>query len=74
MAHLGRARVLYSTGKYGDAYMAFQQVLQRAPHIVDPDPRVGIGCCLWQLGHYEDAKDAWTRALDVVSLVRPDEH
>jgi RNA polymerase-associated protein CTR9 len=68
MAMMGKARVFYSTGKYGEAYNTFQQVLQRAANTVDPDPRIGIGCCLWQLGHLEDAKDAWTRALDVVCL------
>jgi RNA polymerase-associated protein CTR9 len=66
MAMMGKARVYYSTGKYGEAYNTFQQVLQRAPGMIDPDPRIGIGCCLWQLKHVEDAKVAWDRALAVV--------
>jgi RNA polymerase-associated protein CTR9 len=65
MAMMGRARVLYSQGKYPDAHSTFQQVLQRAPHMSDPDPRIGLGCCLWQMGHVEDAKNAWERALEV---------
>jgi RNA polymerase-associated protein CTR9 len=66
MAMLGKARVFYSMGKYGEAYNQFQHVLQRAPSTFDPDPRIGLGCCLWQLGHIEDAKQAWERALDLV--------
>ncbi|KAF2425762.1 hypothetical protein EJ08DRAFT_700160 [Tothia fuscella] len=65
MAMLGKARVLYSQAKYGDAYSAFQMVLQRSPNPLEPDPRIGLGCCLWQLGHLEDAKQAWERALDL---------
>lgn len=66
MALLGRARTNYSLGKYGDALQAYQQVLARAPDLVDPDPRIGIGCCFWQLNRKEDAKAAWQRALDLV--------
>ncbi|EOD47725.1 Tetratricopeptide TPR-1 [Neofusicoccum parvum] len=65
MATLGKARVQYSLGKYADALQCYQQVLERAPDMVDPDPRIGIGCCLWQLGHKDDAKNAWQRALEL---------
>lgn len=65
MAILGKARVQYSLGKYADSLQCYQQVLERAPDMVDPDPRIGIGCCLWQLGHKDDAKNAWQRALDL---------
>lgn len=67
MAILGKARVQYSLGKYADSLQCYQRVLERAPDMVDPDPRIGIGCCLWQLGHKDDAKNAWQRALDLVS-------
>ena len=67
MAVLGRARAQFSLGKYGDALQGYQHVLNRAPDLIDPDPRVGIGCCLWQLGYKEDAKVAWQRALELVS-------
>jgi RNA polymerase-associated protein CTR9 len=64
MATLGKARVQFSMGKYAEALQIYQKVLERAPHMVDPDPRIGIGCCLWQLNHREDAKVAWERALE----------
>ncbi|KAK4622120.1 Tetratricopeptide repeat protein 1 [Fulvia fulva] len=63
MAIMGKAKVQYSHGKYAEAYTLYQQVLERAPELIDPDPRIGIGCCLWQLGHKENAKEAWQRAL-----------
>ena len=65
MAALGIARVLFSMGRYADALKRYQMVLERAPYMNDPDPRIGIGCCLWQLGHREDASVAWERALEV---------
>ena len=67
MAAMGKARVHFSLGKYAEALQAYQTVLERAPDMVDPDPRIGIGCCLWQLGHVDDAKIAWERALELVS-------
>jgi RNA polymerase-associated protein CTR9 len=65
LAALGKARVLFSFGKYSEAYTAYQDILQRAPQMYEPDPRIGIGCCLWQLGHREEAKGAWERALKI---------
>lgn len=63
MAIIGKAKAQFSMGKVADAYVLYQQALERAPDMIDPDPRIGIGCCLWQLGHKENAKDAWERAL-----------
>ena len=65
MAILGKARAHFSLGKYGESLKGYQQVLERAPDLSDPDPRIGIGCCFWALGHHEDAKGAWERALEV---------
>lgn len=65
MAIIGRARAHYSMAKYGDALKGYQLALERAPDLSDPDPRVGIGCCFWALGHHEDARVAWERALEV---------
>ncbi|KAI5246605.1 TPR-like protein [Aureobasidium subglaciale] len=65
MAVMGKARALFSLGKYADALHNYQSALERAPQLQDPDPRIGIGCCFWQLGHKDDAHDAWQRALEV---------
>ncbi|KAF2861848.1 TPR-like protein [Piedraia hortae CBS 480.64] len=65
MAMIGKARVQYSLGRYGDALGLYQKTLAAAPGLVSPDPRIGIGCCLWQLRHKEPARAAWQRALDV---------
>ena len=65
MAVMGKARAQYSLGRPADALQGYQMVLEQAPHITDPDPRVGIGCCFWQLGFKDDAKGAWQRALEV---------
>ncbi|KAL4985640.1 hypothetical protein BDW68DRAFT_189472 [Aspergillus falconensis] len=63
MAILGRARAHYLLGRYAEALEGYQKVLMRMPGLIDPDPRIGIGCCLWQLGFKEQAKAAWERAL-----------
>ncbi|EGC45101.1 tetratricopeptide repeat protein [Histoplasma capsulatum var. duboisii H88] len=63
MAILGRARAQYMLGRYAEALEGYQEVLIKMPNMRDPDPRIGIGCCLWQLDFKEQAKAAWTRAL-----------
>ena len=68
MAVLGKARTLFSLGRYPAALECYQEVLMKMPHLQDPDPRIGIGCCLWQLNFHAEAKQAWQRVLD---LVRP---
>ncbi|KAL2866304.1 putative RNA polymerase II transcription elongation factor (Ctr9) [Aspergillus lucknowensis] len=68
MAMLGRARTQYLLGRYAEALEGYQKVLMRMPGLTDPDPRIGIGCCLWQLGFKDQAKVAWERAL----LLNPD--
>ena len=70
MAIMGRARLRYALGKYAEALVDYQSVLQRAPDLLDPDPRIGIGCCFWQLGHKDDAKSAWERSLHLVCHLR----
>ena len=70
MALLGKARTLFSLGKYADALEYYQEVLLKMPDLQDPDPRIGIGCCLWQLTYREEARDAWGRALGIVSVER----
>ncbi|KAI9741810.1 MAG: hypothetical protein M1834_000196 [Cirrosporium novae-zelandiae] len=65
MAVLGRARTQFSLGNYADALDGYQEVLAKLPRWTDPDPRIGIGCCLWQLGYKDEAKVAWERALEM---------
>lgn len=65
MAVLGKARTFFAMRRFEDSYKAYQDVLSKMPEIVDPDPRIGIGCCLWQLNHPEEARVAWQRALDL---------
>ncbi|PHH53530.1 Tetratricopeptide repeat protein 1 [Ceratocystis fimbriata CBS 114723] len=65
MAMMGKGRTLFSMGKYAQALTCYQQVLQKMPSLTDPDPRIGIGCCFWQLGFKDDAKAAWERSLEV---------
>ncbi|KIV91251.1 hypothetical protein PV10_05811 [Exophiala mesophila] len=63
MATMGRARTLYLQKQYAQALQAYQHVLSKLPGLTDPDPRIGIGCCLWQLGFRDRAQAAWERAL-----------
>ena len=65
MAVMGIARAQYSLGRYADALAGYQEVLSKMPQLQDPDPRIGLGCCLWQLGHKEEARGSWERALEV---------
>lgn len=63
MAILGRARAHYMLGRYAEALEGYQEALIKLPGLRDPDPRIGIGCCLWQLDFKDKAKLAWERAL-----------
>lgn len=65
LAVMGKARAFFSMSKYPEALSAYQSVLQKSPEMVDPDPRIGIGCCFWQLGFKDDAKTAWERSLEI---------
>lgn len=67
MALLGKARTLFCLGRFSDALDCYQEVLLKMPDLQDPDPRIGIGCCLWQLSYREEARNAWERALEIVS-------
>ncbi|KAH7087631.1 hypothetical protein FB567DRAFT_592304 [Paraphoma chrysanthemicola] len=67
MAKMGKARVSYSMGKWAEALKGYQNVLESSPDLIDPDPRIGIGCCFWHLGFKDDAASAWQRSLDLNS-------
>ncbi|KAG4433536.1 hypothetical protein IFR05_010991 [Cadophora sp. M221] len=65
LAVMGKSRVLFSLEKYPEALAGYQEVLAKMPDFVDPDPRVGIGYCLWKLGFKENAKVVWERSLEI---------
>lgn len=65
LAVMGKSRVLFSQGHYAEALAGYQDVLMKMPDLYDPDPRIGIGCCFWQLGYKDDAKAAWERSLEI---------
>lgn len=65
LAIMGRARTLYLLGRFSESLTSYQKVLTMMPHMIDPDPRIGIGCCLWHLDFKEQARAAWERALDL---------
>jgi RNA polymerase-associated protein CTR9 len=56
---------LYARRQFPQALKLFQQVLQYSPQCI-PDPRIGIGLCLWAMDHKTKAKAAWQRSLEVV--------
>ncbi|KAG1735969.1 hypothetical protein EDB19DRAFT_1896149 [Suillus lakei] len=64
VALLGKARILYARRSYPQALKLFQQILQLNPHCI-PDPRIGIGLCLWAMDYKSKAKAAWQRSLEV---------
>ena len=65
MAVMGIARAQFSIGRYADALAGYQEVLSKMPQLHDPDPRIGLGCCLWQIGYKEEARESWERALEL---------
>ncbi|EIN11558.1 TPR-like protein [Punctularia strigosozonata HHB-11173 SS5] len=64
VALLGKARIYYVRRQFKESLRLFQRVLELNPSC-RPDPRVGIGMCLWQLDHKAKAKAAWQRSLEV---------
>jgi RNA polymerase-associated protein CTR9 len=60
-----QARILYTQRRFPQALKLFQQVLRLKPDC-KPDPRVGIGLCLWAMDDKVKAKAAWQRSLEVV--------
>ncbi|KAF8895729.1 RNA polymerase II-associated protein [Gymnopilus junonius] len=64
VALLGKARILYARRSYKEALRLFQDVLRYNPNCI-PDPRIGIGLCLWAMDYKERAREAWQRSLEV---------
>ncbi len=65
---LSQARVHFARREYALSLGTFQKVLLLSP-LCKPDPRIGIGLCLWHLNSHERAVAAWERSLEVVSCV-----
>ncbi|KAL0956914.1 hypothetical protein HGRIS_003018 [Hohenbuehelia grisea] len=64
IALLGKARIEYAKRQYPTALKTFQNVLRLNPDC-NPDPRIGIGLCLWAMGHHARARAAWERSLEL---------
>lgn len=64
-----KARVLFHRKYYRPALKIYQQILSIAPNFL-PDPRIGIGCCFWNLSEPVIAKKAWERSIAVVSCLQ----
>ena len=56
---------MYARRDYKGALRLFQAALRYNPQCI-PDPRIGIGLCLWAMDHKAKAKAAWQRSLEVV--------
>ncbi|KAJ2847687.1 protein required for normal CLN1 and CLN2 G1 cyclin expression [Coemansia brasiliensis] len=65
-ALLGKARALFAKRQFQQALNIYQQVLILRPR-GKPDPRIGIGMCLYKLGHTNDARRALRRSTEVDS-------
>ncbi|SPO31766.1 related to Tetratricopeptide repeat protein 1 [Ustilago trichophora] len=81
LALLGKACILLRKRQYAPALKLYQNALEvsllvqaKADNDGDnanilgwrgPDPRVGIGLCLWGLGHHDAARKAWKRAVQL---------
>ncbi|AMD21083.1 HEL198Cp [Eremothecium sinecaudum] len=61
---LMRAKLLYQKKNYSLALRVFQELLVLDPTL-QPDPRVGIGLCFWQLKDPGMAIRSWKRALQM---------
>ncbi|SPO31395.1 related to Tetratricopeptide repeat protein 1 [Ustilago trichophora] len=78
LALLGKACILLRKRQYAPALKLYQNALEVSLVVQanadkdgdnanilgwrGPDPRVGIGLCLWGLGHHDAARKAWKRA------------
>ncbi|KAI0948961.1 hypothetical protein AcW1_008691 [Taiwanofungus camphoratus] len=64
VALMGKAKILYARRQFPQALKLFQTVLKLNPQCL-PDPRIGIGLCLWAMDHKDKAKAAWQRSLEM---------
>lgn len=59
-----RAKLLYQKKNYVASLRSFQELLLINP-VMQPDPRIGIGLCFWQLKDYKIAIASWKRSLEL---------
>lgn len=64
-AQLGKARVLFAKRQYKAALACYQAVLVAKPKMTSPDPRIGLGLCLWNIDDKPLALKAWNRSLEL---------
>ncbi|WRT66885.1 uncharacterized protein IL334_003848 [Kwoniella shivajii] len=57
-----QARLQFARRAHEAALLTYQKLLSLDPEM-SPDPRIGLGLCLWQLGDRTKARTAWERAL-----------
>ncbi|KAK0553766.1 protein required for normal CLN1 and CLN2 G1 cyclin expression [Tilletia horrida] len=71
VALLGKAGILLRKRMYMQSLRTYQHALKVTLRLKGqwrgPDPRIGIGLCLHALGRTEDARTAWTRAVEVAA-------
>ncbi|CAR24608.1 Ctr9p [Lachancea thermotolerans CBS 6340] len=61
---LVRAKLFYQKRNYNVSLRLFQELLVLNP-VLQPDPRIGIGMCFWQLKDYKMAIRSWKRSLEL---------
>lgn len=66
----GQANILYTRRNFKEALRLFQDALRYNPNC-QPDPRIGIGLCLWAMDDKVKARAAWQRSLEVASVIYP---
>ncbi|CCH62681.1 hypothetical protein TBLA_0I00160 [Henningerozyma blattae CBS 6284] len=59
-----RAKLLYQKKQYAPSLKLFQELLVINPSL-QPDPRIGIGLCFWQLKDHKMAKTSWERCVEL---------
>ncbi|RXK39956.1 RNA polymerase-associated protein CTR9 [Tremella mesenterica] len=62
VALTAHARLQFARRAHEQALQTYQKLLSLDPEM-RPDPRIGIGLCLWMLGDKQKARLAWERAL-----------
>ncbi|CAG8434946.1 15397_t:CDS:1 [Funneliformis mosseae] len=62
-ALFGLARIQYSQKTFKDALATYQRIARLNPFMTHPDPRIGIGLCFNKLNRFDEAVQAFDRAV-----------